>query len=203
MSTHGPAEKPTPQTTNRLTLAPNHGPADKPTPPPAEKSTPEPNPWPAENPCGIFNASMNCTDLLKHDTSKHSDVSFKSAIHCDPVGHSQAEKRVSLLHPCSLLHELGVEQVLPTVTCEDNNGAAQLMTNAQHHTRRTRHVDLKQLAVLGTAHNSSDSLTKPTARLTDPTQPITSKHSFFDACDSLDVCDCFTFDLDAVTSMGR
>lgn len=46
-----------------------------------------------------------------------------------------------------VLHELGVEQLLPTVIFEDNNGA-RLMTNAQQPTRRTRHVELKQFAAL-------------------------------------------------------
>jgi hypothetical protein len=41
----------------------------------------------------------------------------------------------------SVLHKLGVEQLLPTVICEDNNGA-QLMTNAQQPARRTHHVFL-------------------------------------------------------------
>ena len=76
----------------------------------------------------------------------------------------------------SILHELGVEQLLPTVIYEDNKGA-RLMTNAQQPTRRTRHVELKQFAVLqwvkdeqiifgdiGTAYNISDSLTKQTGR---------------------------------------
>jgi hypothetical protein len=76
----------------------------------------------------------------------------------------------------SILNELGVEQLLPAVIHEDNNGA-RLMTNAQQPTRRTSHVKLKQFAVLqwvedkqiifgdiGTAHNISDSLTKQTGR---------------------------------------
>jgi hypothetical protein len=77
----------------------------------------------------------------------------------------------------SILHELGVDQLLPTVIYEDNDGA-RLMTNAQQPTRRTRHVELKQFAVLqwvedeqiifgdiGTANNISDSLTKQTGRM--------------------------------------
>jgi hypothetical protein len=76
----------------------------------------------------------------------------------------------------SILQELGVEQLLPTVIYEDNNGA-RLMTNAQQSTRHTRHVELKQFTVLqwvedeqiifgdiSTAHNISDSLTKQTGR---------------------------------------
>jgi hypothetical protein len=137
------------------------------------------------------------------------------------------------LHLRSVLHELGVEQLLPAVIYEDNNGA-RLMTNAQQPTRRTPHVELKQFAVLqwvkdeqiifgdvGTTYNISDSLTKQTgrtkfhqhhdlllgrlrpacARSTDATQPITSSFSADDCC--IDICDCFNFDLDTVTSMGR
>jgi hypothetical protein len=76
----------------------------------------------------------------------------------------------------SILHELGVDQLLPTVIYEDNNGM-RLMTNAQQPTCCTRHVELKQFAVLqwvedkqiifgdiGTANNISDSLTKQTGR---------------------------------------
>jgi hypothetical protein len=85
-----------------------------------------------------------------------------------------ADAGKAALYLRSILQELGVEQLLPTVMCEDNNGA-RLMTNAQQPTRRTRHVELKQFAVLqwvedeqiifgdiGTAYNISDSLTKQT-----------------------------------------
>ena len=87
-----------------------------------------------------------------------------------------ADAGKAALYLRSILHELGVEQLLPTVIYEDNNGA-RLMTNAQQPTRRTRHVELKQFAVLqwvedeqiifgdiGTAYNISDSLTKQTGR---------------------------------------
>ena len=87
-----------------------------------------------------------------------------------------ADAGKAALYLRSILQELGVEQLLPTVIYEDNNGA-RLMTNAQQPTRRTRHVELKQFAVLqwvedeqilfgdiGTAHNISDSLTKQTGR---------------------------------------
>jgi hypothetical protein len=87
-----------------------------------------------------------------------------------------ADAGKAALYLRSILHELGVDQLLPTVIYEDNNGA-RLMTNAQQPTRRTRHVELKQFAVLqwvedeqiifgdiGTAHNISDSLTKQTGR---------------------------------------
>jgi hypothetical protein len=87
-----------------------------------------------------------------------------------------ADAGKAALYLRSILQELGVEQLLPTVIYEDNNGA-RLMTNAQQPTRRTRHVELKQFAVLqwvedeqiifgdiGTAYNISDSLTKQTGR---------------------------------------
>ncbi len=87
-----------------------------------------------------------------------------------------ADAGKAALYLRSILQELGVEQQLPTVIYEDNNGA-RLMTNAQQPTRRTRHVELKQFAVLqwvedeqiifgdiGTAYNISDSLTKQTGR---------------------------------------
>jgi hypothetical protein len=87
-----------------------------------------------------------------------------------------ADAGKAALYLRSILQELGVEQLLPTVIYEDNNGA-RLMTNAQQPTRHTRHVELKQFAVLqwvedeqiifgdiGTAHNISDSLTKQTGR---------------------------------------
>jgi hypothetical protein len=88
-----------------------------------------------------------------------------------------ADSGKAALYLRSILQELGVEQLLPTVIYEDNNGA-RLMTNAQQPTRRTRHVELKQFAVLqwvedeqiifgdiGTANNISDSLTKQTGRI--------------------------------------
>jgi hypothetical protein len=87
-----------------------------------------------------------------------------------------ADAGKAALYLRSILHELGVDQLLPTVIYEDNNGA-RLMTNAQQPTRRTRHVELKQFAVLqwvedeqiifgdiGTTNNISDSLTKQTGR---------------------------------------
>ncbi len=87
-----------------------------------------------------------------------------------------ADAGKAALYLRSILHELGVEQLLPTVIYEDNNGA-RLMTNAQQPTRRTRHVELKQFAVLQwvedeqiifgdihTAYNISDSLTSQTGR---------------------------------------
>ena len=88
-----------------------------------------------------------------------------------------ADAGKAALYLRSILQELGVEQLLPTVIYEDNNGA-RLMTNAQQPTRRTRHVELKQFAVLqwvedeqiifgdiGTANSTPDLLTKQTGRI--------------------------------------
>ena len=104
------------------------------------------------------------------------------------------------------------------------------MTNAQQPTRRTRHVELKQFAVLqwvedeqiifgdiGTANNISDSLTKQTGRikfyqhhdiLMGRLRPAFARHptpeqpiiSKF----SVSACDYLNIlDLETVTSMGR
>jgi hypothetical protein len=135
------------------------------------------------------------------------------------------------LYLCSILHELNVEQLLPTVIYEDNNGA-RLMTNAQQPTHRTRHVELKQFAVLewvgdeqmifgdiDTANNISDSLTKQTGRIKfyqhhdilmgrlrpAYTKPATSQPIIsrvsVSACAYLEIFD--YSDFDTVTSMGR
>ncbi len=82
--------------------------------------------------------------------------------------------KAALVYLHSILQEHGVDQLLPTVIYEDNNGA-RLTTNTQQPTHRTHHVELKQFTVLqwvkdeqiivshiGTAHNISDSLTKQT-----------------------------------------
>jgi hypothetical protein len=122
-----------------------------------------------------------------------------------------------------------VEQTLPTVIYEDNNGA-HLMTNAQQATRHTCHVELKQFAVLqsvedeqiifsgtGTAHNISDSLTKQTGRIKFHehhdilmgricpayTQQIAPEQPSIFICDYFDIFEYSDFDLDTVTSMGR
>jgi hypothetical protein len=58
-----------------------------------------------------------------------------------------ADAGKATLYLRSILYELGVEQLLPTVIYEDNNDA-RLMTNAQQPTQRTRLVELKQFAVL-------------------------------------------------------
>jgi hypothetical protein len=58
-----------------------------------------------------------------------------------------ADAGKAALYLCFILQELGVAQVLPTIIYEDANGT-RLMTNTQQPTRRTRHVELKQFAVL-------------------------------------------------------
>jgi hypothetical protein len=142
-----------------------------------------------------------------------------------------ADAGKAALYLRSILHELNVEQLLPTVIYEDNNGA-RLMTNAQQPTRRTRHVELKQFAVLqwvedeqmifgdiDTAHNISDSLTKQTGRtkfyqhhdiLMGRLRPAYAKPATsqpiisrvsVSACAYLEIFD--YSDFDTVTSMGR
>ena len=72
----------------------------------------------------------------------------------------------------SLLDELGIEQTTATKLYEDNSGAI-LMANAQRPTRRTRHLDIRHLALLdwvetdqivleaiSTHDNPADALTK-------------------------------------------
>ena len=76
----------------------------------------------------------------------------------------------------SLLTDLGFTQLDPTTHLIDNTGAV-FMVDAQAPTRRTRHVDIRYIALLQwsdtgqlkaqfipTANNISDSLTKPTGR---------------------------------------
>jgi hypothetical protein len=77
----------------------------------------------------------------------------------------------------SILHLLGIWQILPTEILANNRGAHQL-SNARQPTRRTRHVDMKYFVILEwteeeriaytdvkTQNNFSDSLTKPTGRV--------------------------------------
>jgi hypothetical protein len=123
----------------------------------------------------------------------------------------------------SILYEIGVEQTLPTIIYEDNNGA-RLMTNAQQPTRRTRHVELKQFAVLrwvedeqiifgdiGTAHNISDSLTKQTGRikfyqhhdiLMGPIRPAYTREQPKISTVSVSACDFILISLYCLTSIS-
>jgi hypothetical protein len=82
----------------------------------------------------------------------------------------------SILYVRSILDEINLPQEQSTTLFIDNNGAL-MMGNAQQPTRRTRHIDLKKFALLdwiqhdllimkriSTSDNSSDGLTKQTAR---------------------------------------
>lgn len=85
----------------------------------------------------------------------------------------------SALYLRSLLNDLvGFDQSDPTTLLIDNTGAV-FMVDAQAPTRRARHVDIRYFALLQwsdtgqlkeakaipTAHNLSDSMTKPTGRI--------------------------------------
>ena len=143
-----------------------------------------------------------------------------------------ADSGKAALYLRSILHELCVEQLLPTVIYEDNNGAC-LMTKAQQPTRHACHVELKQLTVLqwvedehiifgdiGTANNISDSFTKQTGRikfyqhhdiLMGRLRPAftrnPSRSNNYIKVISVSICDYISnmdyTDLDIVTSMGR
>ena len=82
-----------------------------------------------------------------------------------------------ILYLRSILEELQVEQEAATILYEDNMGAL-MMANAGQPTRRTRHIETSQFALLdwvkrdllqleysATTHNCSDALTKPLARI--------------------------------------
>jgi hypothetical protein len=78
-----------------------------------------------------------------------------------------------ILYYRSLLANIGIEQEEATILFEDNNGAL-MMANAQQPTKRTRHIDIKQFALLdwvqedllilhdiSTNDNAADAMTKP------------------------------------------
>ena len=82
-----------------------------------------------------------------------------------------------ILYLRSILEELNVEQTEATILYEDNMGAL-LMANAGQPTRRTRHIETTQFALLdwvkrdllhleysNTTNNCADALTKPLARI--------------------------------------
>ena len=86
----------------------------------------------------------------------------------------------------SLLDDLGIPQHQATVLYEDNNGAL-MMANAQQPTRRTRHMDIRQFALLdwverdlitlhriSTHDNTADTMTK-----------VLGRQLFYRHCDSL------------------
>ena len=83
----------------------------------------------------------------------------------------------TILYLRSILEDLQVDQMEATTLYEDNRGAL-LMANAGQPTRRTRHIETTQFALLdwvkrdllkleytATTNNCSDALTKPLARI--------------------------------------
>ena len=90
---------------------------------------------------------------------------------------AMAETGKAALYLRSILDELGILQSLPTNIYADNAGAI-CIAQAQQPTRRTKHVEIKQFAILQwteqgylnfkatpTQLNASDSLTKPLGRI--------------------------------------
>ena len=82
-----------------------------------------------------------------------------------------------ILYIRSVLHDLGIEQHQATSIYEDNRGCM-LIVKSGHPTRRVRHVDIKQLAVLEwvsqdlldirhiqSTDNPADTLTKPLGKI--------------------------------------
>ena len=91
--------------------------------------------------------------------------------------YSMTEAGKAALYIRSILEEMGYQQQEPTIIQADNKGARQL-SNAQQPTRRTRHVEIKELIILHwvetdqikfeqvpTEFNPSDALTKATGRI--------------------------------------
>jgi Reverse transcriptase (RNA-dependent DNA polymerase) len=91
--------------------------------------------------------------------------------------YSMTEAGKAALYIRSILDEMGFPQHDPTPIQADNRGARQL-SNAQQPTRRTRHIEIKELVILywvdtdqikytavDTELNPSDALTKPTGRI--------------------------------------
>ena len=83
-----------------------------------------------------------------------------------------------ILYLRSILHDIGMTQDEATILYEDNQGSL-LMAQAQQPTKRTRHIDIKHFVLqdwceqdlilikrINTTDNSSDILTKATARTT-------------------------------------
>ena len=114
-----------------------------------------------------------------YKTSYQPTVAFSST---EAEFAAAAESGKAALYLRSILYELLRVQAWnnycpPGVTYYEDNNGARLMRNARHPTRRTRHVEFKQFAVLqwvedeqmifggfATANNISDSLTKQTGR---------------------------------------
>ena len=83
-----------------------------------------------------------------------------------------------ILYLRSILHNIGMTFHEATILYEDNQGSL-LMAQAQPSTKRTRHVDIKHfvlqdwceqdlitIKIINTTDNSSDEMTKATARTT-------------------------------------
>lgn len=90
---------------------------------------------------------------------------------------AMADAGKAALYLRSILEELGIEQTEPTPISVDNRGARQF-TNAQQPTRRTRHIEMKELVIqqwtdeeqitfdeVSTQFNPSDSLSKALGRV--------------------------------------
>ena len=90
---------------------------------------------------------------------------------------AMVEAGKAALYLRSILFEIGIQQTEPTTILADNKGALQL-TNAQQPSRRTRHMEMKEFAVLHwteddhihfkqipSQYNPSDSLSKPLGRI--------------------------------------
>ena len=187
--THGPTETPTPHT-NKLTnksppdstTQPTNKPAHKPRTPrftetPTNKPTStDSTPQSTQKPTNTPNTNRPGFDETCDPNLDPGIISnlLISGLPAATLKETTRSNKAALY----LRHELGVDQLLPTVIYHEDNNGAHLMTNAQQPTRRTRHVELKQFAVLqwvddeqiifgdiGTAHNISDSLTiKQTGR---------------------------------------
>ena len=91
--------------------------------------------------------------------------------------YAMVEAAKAALYIRSILEELGLPQLHATELFADNCGARQLAM-AQQPTQRTRHVDMREFAVLQwtddelirfvdvpTRYNITDSLSKPTGRV--------------------------------------
>ena len=131
---------------------------------PAEQPAPKSNPGPAETPTSqpINKPTGNPANLRHNPTN-------------NPAAADSGQAALQPRSACTL-HELGVEQPLPTATCEDNNGTIRLMPKAQQPTRRTRHV----LNSNNMQHCNVSKTSRPAyARHPSPEQPLTSKFPVF------------------------
>ena len=99
-----------------------------------------------------------------------------SSTEAEFIGAIEAGKYILYLR--SILHDIGITQHEATILYEDNQGSLQ-MVQAQQPTKRTRHIDIKHFVLqdwceqdlmtikrINTTDNSSDIMTKATARTT-------------------------------------